>query len=428
MKKRNQRKLLALGLAGALLTLNACDDGLGGSGNISWINDPPKVFLIAGGKLVAIRFKQFGTGFRVVPVNSIPVPGAVFSPVGRSDFGGLNLGTRHGDSSPDPTLDFPAPDDFDFPPPDDLPDPWDVPFPDDPFPFPVPPDLPDPFDGLPDPPPFPDDDIPFTSSNDGSLSASSGAGEGLAQGKDPIREAQDQGRSAKIVKIRIGAQAAGFRFSPDRKRVYVAYAQGIAVVDRIAATVVDQIPLPPEVTPKSIAISPDGKRLYVASFVRSAAQLYTVDLATKAVVGTVPVGGFPAGVAVTPDGSQVWVSSYFSGNVTVVDTLTNTRVTVISGVSSAWSIQFNPRGTRAYVTSSESVGGNLKVIDTARYAIIATIPAGNGARAIGVTPSGRHVFVANFLADTVTQIDAINNTVVRTIQVGKKPAGFKFLQ
>jgi len=60
--------------------------------------------------------------------------------------------------------------------------------------------------------------------------------------------------------------------------------------------------------------------------------------------------------------------------------------------------------------------------------MIANIPAGNGARAIAVTPSGRHVFVANFLADTTTQIDAINTTVVRTIQVGKKPVGFKFLQ
>ena len=60
--------------------------------------------------------------------------------------------------------------------------------------------------------------------------------------------------------------------------------------------------------------------------------------------------------------------------------------------------------------------------------MIVNIPAGNGARAVAVKPSGRHVFVASFLADTITQIDVINNTLVRTIQVGKKPVGFKFLQ
>ena len=43
------------------------------------------------------------------------------------------------------------------------------------------------------------------------------------------------------------------------------------------------------------------------------------------------------------------------------------------------------------------------------------------------TPSGRHVFVADYLADTVTQVDAINDTVVRTIKVGVRPEGFQFL-
>jgi hypothetical protein len=54
---------------------------------------------------------------------------------------------------PDPTLNFPPPDDADFPPPDDLPDPWDVEFPDPEFPTVDVPD--DDTFGLPDPPPLP---------------------------------------------------------------------------------------------------------------------------------------------------------------------------------------------------------------------------------------------------------------------------------
>ncbi len=45
-----------------------------------------------------------------------------------------------------------------------------------------------------------------------------------------------------------------------------------------------------------------------------------------------------------------------------------------------------------------------------------------------VTPSGRHLFVANYGADTITQIDTATNKVVRNIIVGKKPHGFQILR
>ena len=101
--------------------------------------------------------------------------------------------------------------------------------------------------------------------------------------------------------------------------------------------------------------------------------------------------------------------------------------TTDANLKNAWGIAFNPTGTRAFVTSSESVGGSLRVIDTVTYSVIANIPTGNGPRAVAVTPNGSHVFVADYGADTITQIDAVNNKVLRTIKVGVKPEGFQFL-
>jgi YVTN family beta-propeller protein len=43
-------------------------------------------------------------------------------------------------------------------------------------------------------------------------------------------------------------------------------------------------------------------------------------------VGSIPVGGFPAGLAVTPDGSEVYVVNGHSDNVSVIATATNTVV------------------------------------------------------------------------------------------------------
>ncbi|MEO8131839.1 MAG: hypothetical protein ABI822_32395, partial [Bryobacteraceae bacterium] len=359
MKTRNIRRTLAAGLAGTLLVLTACDDGLIRSGDVSWFNDPPNVLLVAGGKLVVVRFNKFGRPTPVVTeLNTFPVLNASLSPLPPLASGVRNAGPRPGFGGfggGDPFVD-PDPDEHEFDP-DNWPDPEDdFPLPDSPLPLPDFPDE-DPFDGLPDPPPFPDD-VDVTNLGDGSMSTSSTVSANASGTNDEIRAAQANGRSATVARVAIGARPIGMKISPDKKRTYVAYALGIAVIDRATRSVVDRITLPPEARPHSLAVSLDNKRLYVTSYLSTAAQVYVVDLASKSVIASIPVGGFPSGIAVTPDGTQVWATSLSSGNVTVIDTLTSTRVLVISGISAAWGVRFNPTGTRAYVTSSENVGGS----------------------------------------------------------------------
>src|SRR5262249_35154512 len=59
--------------------------------------------------------------------------------------------------------------------------------------------------------------------------------------------------------------------------------------------------------PAGLALSPDGKRLYVAE--NLAGSLAVIDTAGGAVVQDLPVGPLPYGVVVAPDGS-VWVSAW----------------------------------------------------------------------------------------------------------------------
>jgi len=47
-----------------------------------------------------------------------------------------------------------------------------------------------------------------------------------------------------------------------------------------------------------------------------------IDTATNKVVATVRVGNRPNGVAVTPDGKQVYVANFGNGTVSVIDTIT----------------------------------------------------------------------------------------------------------
>jgi YVTN family beta-propeller protein len=80
----------------------------------------------------------------------------------------------------------------------------------------------------------------------------------------------------------------------------------------------------------AVAITPDGKRVYVTNYYWQNYQFNTItviDTATNTVVGDpISVGVAPQGVAITPDGRYVYVTNYGSNTVSVIDTATNNKV------------------------------------------------------------------------------------------------------
>lgn len=419
----NQFKSTALAIAAVvqMIAICGCDDTTSRTNPaFAWINDPPRLALIADGKLVVVEFNWFGVGYRVRQIAGAVVPLGVSKP---SNGDRMAAGSRDGGGG---ALD-PDPDEHEMDP-DLWPDPEDeFPLPDPPLPMPDWPDE-DPFDGLPEPPPFDPSDLEMTNLNDGTVTTVDTGGTDFPKSLGPRPFSTKSGeRSATSSKINIGARPAGMARTPDGLRILVAYSLGIAVIDKKARAVVDRIPLPPGSVPYSIAITPDGKTAYVTSFVRTGAELYVVDLASKKVITSFISGGFAARVTMKPDGTQAWFTSVFDDSVTVIDVVSNTLGVKIGSIVNAWDIRFNPTGTRAYVSGPVGSGDVVSVIDTSTYSVIAKIPVGFSPRSLIVTPSGRHVFVANFGADSIMQIDAATNKVVRTITVGKKPQAFQFL-
>ncbi|MFY9983490.1 MAG: hypothetical protein WAK31_01980 [Chthoniobacterales bacterium] len=55
--------------------------------------------------------------------------------------------------------------------------------------------------------------------------------------------------------------------------------------------------------------------------------------------------------------------------------------------------------------------------------VVATVPVGSDPYDVVVAPNGQTVYVANFLSNTVSVIDAATNTVIFTVPVGKSPDG-----
>ena len=79
-----------------------------------------------------------------------------------------------------------------------------------------------------------------------------------------------------------------------------------------------------------MALSPDGAALYVAN--RGDGTVSMVDTATHSVTGTAPVGGSPSSIAVSPGGDVVYVATG-SGNTIAVMAELNAQT---YGVDNFW--------------------------------------------------------------------------------------------
>jgi YVTN family beta-propeller protein len=211
--------------------------------------------------------------------------------------------------------------------------------------------------------------------------------------------------------------------TPDGKRVYVANnsSNDVSVIDTLNNTVMG-FPIPVGSGPAGVAITPDGKRVYVTNI--NSNDVSVIDTLTNTVVGSpIPVGHFPYGVAITPDGKRVYVANGDNSDVSVINTLTNTVMgSPIPVGFEPYGVAITPDGKRVYVTNVFS--NDVSVIDTLNNTVMGSpIPAGLYPYGVAITPDGKRVYVTNVGNNDVSVINTLTNTVVTTIPVGNTPAG-----
>jgi YVTN family beta-propeller protein len=123
-----------------------------------------------------------------------------------------------------------------------------------------------------------------------------------------------------VATIPLGKRPRGIRVGPDGRTLYVALsgspiappgvdektlpppdrsADGIGVVDLRTLKLLRVMPVGTD--PEQLAVSNDGRRLFVSN--EDAATVSVVDAADARIVATVKVGGEPEGVEVSPDGA-----------------------------------------------------------------------------------------------------------------------------
>ena len=234
----------------------------------------------------------------------------------------------------------------------------------------------------------------------------------------------DTGNNTLKATIPVGTDPLAVAISPDGARVYVTNSNygdtgTVSVIDTARNKVVSTINVGYKYYPCGIAVTHDGKKLFVAD--RDINGVSIVDTATNTVIATIPAGIRPLGVAISPNGKKAYVANRYSNDISVIDTGTNTVISTVKVGLGPCGVAVNQQGTELYVTNCES--NDVSVVNTSSGTVTATIPAAKWPMGVTVSPEGSKVYVTNERSNSVSVIDAVTKSVVANITVGKNPYG-----
>jgi YVTN family beta-propeller protein len=174
--------------------------------------------------------------------------------------------------------------------------------------------------------------------------------------------------------------------------------------------------------PEQLAVSADGKQIYVAS--EDAGKAIVLDANSGRQLAALDVGGEPEGTARSPDGRYIYMSSEADHRVSVIDTRTHKIAAQIAVGLRPRAIAFAHSVDRAYV--SGEADGTITIIDTQRFVPLQTFHFDNkAARPMGLVaaPDDRYLFVTTGRGGTVARIDLKRMQLDGEVQVGTRPWG-----
>jgi YVTN family beta-propeller protein len=173
-------------------------------------------------------------------------------------------------------------------------------------------------------------------------------------------------------------------------------------------------------TRDELAYSAASGRLYSAGDTLTAVS--TFEDAPR--VSQLPVEGSPAGVAVSPDGKQVWVSHRDRGQVTAFDCRSHQVKGQWTLPAAADQLNFTPDGKRLLASSAR--GHEVMLVDVAGKSPVRRVKVGAQPKGVLVTPDGKTAFVATPGANRVVRVDLDSLAVTGSVHTGAGPEGLAF--
>jgi YVTN family beta-propeller protein len=257
--------------------------------------------------------------------------------------------------------------------------------------------------------------------------------------------------------------------SSDGRFAYLGDAGGfkntLCVVDLDKRAIVEEVQMKPHMRPHGMALTGDGKKLYVTSApTRAVIEFETAPLrmartfrffvdavdnlrlspdeslifASSSFDGNIVVldvkkgeyeraiisGSTPEGLGISPDGAEVWVANRVSQTIAVIDVATRRRVKEIPCIGNPMNVYFTPKGDQVIVTIA--VADRLGVFDRAKRAELSRFEVGDFPVELAFGEDGGPAFVTCAVANDVAVVDIKAQKVLRRIPVGGDPEGIAY--
>jgi YVTN family beta-propeller protein len=240
--------------------------------------------------------------------------------------------------------------------------------------------------------------------------------------------------------VAVGSGPQSLAFSPDGRKLYVA-SQGMVTM---ISAITNQVVVPNaslantvHAVGSGIVASPDGRRVYATA---GASGVVAMDAALIQPIAGESISGFMAGsstqssaqsLAISPDGTMLYVADNLdSGVVRLVTLATGTYVSspVFGTGLVPEAIAASPDGRKLYVAINDPTKGTedfVAVLDPHSGASRSSIILGTGAAPSGIafSPDGKTAYVANRGANTVSVIDTATDTLGTPIPGLNSPTG-----
>jgi gliding motility-associated-like protein len=193
----------------------------------------------------------------------------------------------------------------------------------------------------------------------------------------------------------------------------------VSVINVTSRKVVTTIPMGAD--PQDITVSPDGKKVYVSDPISTTVSVISTATNTVEATTPVPIGSFS--MVVSPDNSKLYLVAINSASgkddIYVINTATNVITSILPVGVSIGIIALSPDGSTLYAT--DNLQNNLLVIKASNGQLLKTIPVGAAPVGVMISRDGGTAYVCNSGSNTISVINTITNAVVKTVTVGAAP-------
>ncbi|MBX9570066.1 MAG: beta-propeller fold lactonase family protein [Candidatus Obscuribacterales bacterium] len=226
----------------------------------------------------------------------------------------------------------------------------------------------------------------------------------------------------------VGSSPLSIAISPDGLRIYVADAN-LNLLHVYDATTLAELaaPAPTGANPRSLAFSNDGKQLFVANHNSNTISVH--DPITLLTTQVIPTTGTPISVIYNTSNSTIYAALDSNNTLFGFDMLNSKALVPVALAAIPTSIGRCPCGTKLFVSAPQS--GLLQGVSLIGAPIVDTpIANGNQINGMAITPNGSYAYMTEPTAGQVSIVQTLTSSVFQNIplavngQVSGDYAGF----